>query len=186
MASAVARPTYTYDDLERLAEGYPRQTLELIDGELIVSPAPIPIHQIISGNLFLAIGSIIKEGRLGQTFPAPIDIRFTADDVLQPDLCVVLADRLHIVGPKAIDGPPDLVVEVFSPSTRVRDIREKRATYARFGVPEYWTVDPDERSVTPENLAAGRYLARPVEDGIVRSSVVPGLAVSLADIFDGV
>lgn len=186
MATQVARQTYSFDDLERLAEEFPHKRLELIDGELFVAAAPTPPHEIITVNLLYPIETVLRPGRLGRVFTAPVAVRFTPQDVLEPDLCVVLADRLHIVGPKAIDGAPDLVVEILSPSTRVRDIREKRAVYARFGVREYWTVDPDPRTVTVELLHAGRYVPAPAGEGVVRSTVLPGLMIPVADVFDGV
>ena len=94
---------------------------------------------------------------LGLVLDAPIDVRLTPDNVLIPDVMFIARDRLHIIGPKAIDAPPDLVVEILSPGTRQRDLATKRTLYARFGVQEYWIVDPDARSVTVLTLAGDHY-----------------------------
>ncbi|HEU0116257.1 MAG TPA: Uma2 family endonuclease, partial [Thermomicrobiales bacterium] len=82
-----------------------------------------------------------------------------------------------------IDAAPDLVVEVLSPGTRERDRGPKRALYARFGVREYWLVDPDARALTVFALRGERLEPQPLAEDVVRSGVVPDLAIPLADVF---
>ena len=104
-------------------------------------------------------------------------------EVVIPDLLFISRKRLHLVGPTAIEGPPDLVVEILSPATRSRDLGAKMALYARFGVREYWVVDPVARSISVFVLRDGRYEPLPQEGGIARSIVLPGLAIDVAALF---
>ena len=177
----------TYDDLESIPEERPGDRHEIIDGELVVTPSPIPVHQIISVNTEYALARLVRESGLGIVLHAPIDIRFTPENVLIPDIIFIAQDRLHIIGPKTIDAAPDLVVEILSPGTRRRDLDTKRALYARFGVQEYWIVDPDARTLTVLALAGDKFEAMPGgEGGAIASRVLPGLALALKDVFAGV
>ncbi|HEU0113172.1 MAG TPA: Uma2 family endonuclease [Thermomicrobiales bacterium] len=184
MATTVQR--YTYADLTELPSEREGDRHELFDGELVVTPAPVPDHQKIVGNLYAVLRIASLAAAAGDVFLGPIDVRLTPDTVLEPDLCFVAAERLHIVGPKTIDAAPDLVVEVLSPGTRERDRGVKRALYARFGVQEYWLVDPDARTLTLFVLHGDRFEAQPLDEAAARSNVLPGLVVALADVFAGV
>ncbi|MBA3450275.1 MAG: Uma2 family endonuclease [Chloroflexia bacterium] len=113
-------------------------------------------------------------------------IRFSPHDLLIPDAIFIAQDRLNILGKKTIDAPPDLVVEILSPGTRRRDLTTKRDLYARFGVHEYSIVDPLERTVTVLALMGNQY--EPVDggdEGMIRSEVLPGLELTLRDVFAG-
>jgi Uma2 family endonuclease len=82
-----------------------------------------------------------------------------------------------------MEGPPDLVIEIISPSSAGIDRIRKAATYATFGVPEYWIVDPEEESIEVQTLSGGRYRPIPPEDGLIRSVQVEGLVIDPADLF---
>jgi len=114
---------------------------------------------------------------------APTVVKPTPDAWVVPDLCFVARERLSIVGPSAIDGAPDLIVEILSPSIRGRDLAQKRALYERIGVREYWLLDPRERTVAAYVLRGGCYEALPLIDGKIRSEVVPRLAIDVAALF---
>ena len=180
--SVLARPL-TYDDLQDMPQD--GQRYEIIDGELIVTTAAVPKHQIVSHRLAVACDRGIVEPGIGQVFEAPLDVRLSAHDTVQPDLLAIRRERLHIVGEKSIEGAPDLVVEILSPSTRGYDQVRKAALYTRSGVPEFWIVDPDRRRVTVFALANGRYEEVPQEAGRVRSIVFPELTVELDWLFAG-
>ena len=185
MATTVKR--LTYDDLEAIPQGREGDRHEIINGELVVTPSPVPNHQDVSANIFFALQQIARSQKLGKVYSAPIDIRLTPDNVLIPDIVFIARDRLHVVGPKAVDAPPDLVVEILSPGTRQRDLTTKREIYARFGVREYWIVDPDARTVTILALAGNTY--QPVqggEGGAIQSRVLPELRLTLEAVFEGV
>jgi Uma2 family endonuclease len=124
---------------------------------------------------------------LGLVLPAPTGIRLTPDNLLIPDITFVARDRLHVIGPRTVDAAPDLVVEILSPGTRQRDLTVKRALYARFGVQEYWIVDPDARTVTVLAMVGDRFAPVPhAEGGAIVSRVLPGLELTLEDAFTAV
>ncbi len=131
---------------------------EILDGDLCVTPAPSPRHQRISWLLECELDRYFGRRGLGQMFHAPIDVILTDRDVVQPDI-VVVADPTHVSG-RGIEGPPLLVVEILSPSTRSQDRGIKAQRYARLGVAHYWLVDPEAQSV--ECLRAEQGLFRSV------------------------
>jgi Uma2 family endonuclease len=177
----------TYADLEAIPREREGDRHELIDGELVVTPSPVPKHQIVSGNVEYALQEHVRASDLGLVLDAPTDVRLTPDNVLIPDILFITRDRLHIIGPRAIDAPPDLVVEILSPGTRQRDLATKRALYARFGVQEYWIIDPETRNGTVLGLVGDQYVPIPLtEDATIASGVLPGLGLTLKSIFTGV
>lgn len=181
MATAV-RPL-TYDDLDLIPQDREGDRHEIIDGVLVVTPSPIPLHQIASGKLHVRFETFVEPRRLGRVIAAPIDVVFAPRQVAVPDLVFVRQDRLHIIGPKAIEGAPDLIVEILSPSTRGRDRGKKMRLYARFGVREYWILDPVARTIAVHLLRGEEYELVPNEDGVVRSTVLAGLNIDVAAFF---
>ncbi len=114
---------------------------ELLDGELIMPPAPGTRHQRIQVNLGARLFQFVKEMGAGKVYFAPTDVVFSGTDVVQPDLVFISTERRHIITPANIQGPPDLVVEILSPATAQRDKGYKRELYARCGVEEYWMIE---------------------------------------------
>ena len=135
---------YTYKDYLETPED---ERYELIEGDLLMAPAPIPNHQRISGRLDFALRLFVIEKELGEVFYAPCDVYLDAENVVQPDILFISKERLNIIGEKNIQGAPDLVIEIISESTAYRDLVQKKRLYARFGVKEYWIMIPGERSV---------------------------------------
>lgn len=177
----------TVDDLERLSEEREGDRQELIDGELVVTPVPIIRHQITSMNLTRSLDQHVRPRNLGMVFYAPTGIQFSRHDLLIPDICFVSRERLGILGEKTIEAAPDLVIEILSPGTRRRDLTTKRDLYARFGVREYWPVDPDKRTVEVLALVGVGYQPLPArEDGTLQSRVLPDLRITLEDVFEGI
>ncbi|MFN8375217.1 MAG: Uma2 family endonuclease [Anaerolineae bacterium] len=117
---------------------------ELLEGDIIVSPSPVPLHQRIIGLIYTLLTKLIPNG---EVFFAPIDVYFDEDNVPQPDVVWVAAESKCIVGEKRLIGPPDLIVEVFSPGTVRTDKKKKFRLYQKYGVREYWMVDPVEQYV---------------------------------------
>lgn len=126
---------------------------EVIDGELAVTPSPTSWHQLVVANLMHVLDNFVREHRLGRLFPGPVDLLFGEGDYLQPDLAFVRADRADLVSERGIEGPPDLVIEILSPSTAERDRGAKLERYRHFGVAEYWIVDLGARAVEVWRLA---------------------------------
>jgi Uma2 family endonuclease len=112
-------------------------------------------HQQISINLATMLNVFVQHHKLGEVYHAPFDVLFTEGDYMEPDLLFVRNARLDVLSDRGIEGPPDLIVEIISPSTAERDRGLKLERYRLFGVAEYWVVDPDARSVEIWNLAAG-------------------------------
>ena len=113
-----------------------------LDGELEVSPAPAPRHQAVLGNQFWILHGHVQERGSGRVYCAPIDVILAPSSVVQPDLIFIAAGRESIVTERAIEGPPDLAVEILSPWSSRRDRVAKAALYAREGIRHYWVVDP--------------------------------------------
>ncbi len=159
---------------------------ELYDGEVIVVPSPFPRHQRVVMHLGEVLGEYERASG-GIVFAAPIDIVFTEYDVIQPDLVFFRKERRHLIEMwQETRVPPDLAVEVLSRSTERRDRGRKMALLARFGVPEYWIVDPVKNSFEIYTLSFGSYaLAEPHgEDEHVRSPTLPGLSFNFHRIFE--
>src|SRR5215204_7341917 len=118
----------TIEDLEDFPDDGQRH--EIITGELIVTAAPSPDHQQLVGLLIRIIGNYVDDRELGLLFPAPVDVKLSENDVVEPDLVFVAEAQREIVTGRYIDGIPNLVVEVLSPSTQRTDLVRKRALYA--------------------------------------------------------
>ncbi len=129
---------------------------QLIEGVLYVTPAPILRHQRISRRLQLPLMHAIELTGLGEVIDAPMDVIFSDDSVVQPDIAVVSTQRSEILD-RWIRGAPDLVIEVLSPSTRRIDARLKRDLYAGYGVPRYWIADPETDRIDLYVLEDGAY-----------------------------
>ncbi len=121
---------------------------EIIDGVHYVSPAPSTAHQDASRHIQFQLYRAIEEPGLGRIYDAPTDLQLSEVDVVQPDLLLVLYEHRGRVARKKLIGPPDLVVEILSPSTAERDHDLKRTLYEQRLVPEYWIVDVDEQTVS--------------------------------------
>lgn len=178
-----ARVGLTYEDYCALPDDGRRY--EILDGELAVTPAPVPNHQEVIANLLAPLHGHVTARGLGKVFPAPIDVILADTSVVQPDLVFVRAERLSLVTARAIEGPPDLVVEVLSPTTEARDRGVKRELYARFGVPQYWLIDTEARRLTAYELAGTTYRQVVERTGTAEftPTLFPGLTLSLAAIW---
>lgn len=179
------RVRMTYDDLLALPDDGMRH--ELIDGEHFVTPSPRSAHQLISGNLHFALREHLVARGGGVVMYAPFDIVLTMHDVVEPDLIYFSSRRFKaVVTEKHAQGPPDLAIEILSPSTRRRDEVLKRRLYERMGVSEYWIVDPELALVNVHRLEGGKYarteLARGRDD-VLTTPLLPGLLLPLQKVF---
>ena len=158
---------------------------ELLDGELIMVPAPSTGHQRIDTKLGWRLAQFVEQKSLGEVFFAPCDVVLSDINVVQPDLLFVSNTRAPIITADNVQGPPDLVVEILSPSTANRDRALKRTLYAQYGVPEYWLVDPDARTVTVLRLGAAGFtvVAQYGAGDTLTSPTLPSFTVNLDDIF---
>ncbi len=138
------RERYTYEDYAKLPD-YPRY--ELIDGEFILTPSPGTDHQGVSFELSGMLRDFLRKHKIGRAFAAPMDVVFDKWNVCQPDLLFVSNERASIITSAAVRGAPDMVMELLSPSNSYYDVTKKKDLYERFGVKEYWIVDPMEHSI---------------------------------------
>lgn len=171
---------YSYADLASMPEDNLRR--EIIDGELIVNPAPTTRHQRALMNLSRLFADY-RDRHGGEAFFAPTDVYLSDVNVVEPDLLFVHADHVYRVEDPYVKGAPDLVIEVSSPSTRRLDVGRKRDLYARFGVPEYWFVDLDSDRVDVHNLTVDGYgpPQRFLPGDTLKSRVLPGLTVRVEE-----
>jgi Uma2 family endonuclease len=139
-----------------LGEDPPGVRLELVNGEVAVSPSPIPSHGYVVLRLAKILSIHIDQHDLGRLYP-DIDTIFGEYDVRRPDLLYFSKSRLHLIGEKAMEGPPDLCIEVVSPSSVKVDRKEKLAQYAKAGVPFYWIADPKPRTLDGYELTSRKY-----------------------------
>ena len=176
----------TYEDYALIPDDGRRH--EILDGTHVMSPAPRTQHQRVLLELAFSLRVHVREHGLGEVFVAPFDVVLSDHDIVQPDLVFVRDDRLSIVDEVNCKGAPDLVAEVLSPSTRRRDLIEKRKTYARFGVAEYWAVDPEVDAVQVFRPDADSRYVRAAEltaeaGDALTSEVIGGWSLPLADLF---
>lgn len=186
MATTVHRKlTYEeFQDLPREEVGH--RQLELIDGEVFVTPAPRTIHQVAAGNLHFALRKFVQEQNLGRVLFAPYDVVFSKWTALEPDLLFIRRDRFSIITDANAQGAPDLVIEILSPSNRAYDRETKHRVYQQGGVPEVWYVDPEKRSVEILNLdpvGVYRMTAKLSGNAAIVSLALPGLSLTLEEIF---
>lgn len=177
----VIRPIFTADDLAQLPEDGKRY--EILGGDLAVSPSPNRKHQNVIRRLSAFFIAVESQG-YGRWYPAPFDVVLDDYNVVEPDLLFVRTEHRERVTEAHVQGPPDLIVEVLSPSTRERDLGVKAHLYARFGVNEYWVVDPDAKTLTAYQLTSAGYEPHgPLRCGeTFVSPLFPDTALSIADV----
>ena len=175
-------PVHTYEDYAQLPEGSPYQ---LIGGKFVMTPAPTPYHQIVSGRIEDELKAYCKPKALGEVVHAPLDVYFNDTEVFQPDIIFISHGRANIIGEKKIEAAPDLVVEILSPSTAYYDLRHKMRVYEAAGVKEYWIVDPMEKTVEVFENAGKEFklVSSAREKGLAQSKLLPGFEMSAEKIF---
>ena len=178
---APTKARYTYSDYLATPEDSSRR-YEIVDGELFVTASPRFRHQEIVVNIGHVLAALSIEHDLGKVATGPT-VRLRDDMVMEPDLVFLRADRLGLIESGRIHGPPDLVVEVLSPSNRGFDRSLKRSRYLEYGVPEVWIVDPDAETVEVWRSGAdGRTITKGSFEWQVGERT---LGIALAEIFRG-
>lgn len=160
---------------------------ELIEGELVLNPAPVPHHQWIIGNIYYALRSYFESYGGGRAYLSPVDVVLSSENVLEPDIVVVMADRMPLVGPKNLQGPPNIAIEVLSVGSRRKDEVTKKRLYERFGVDEYWIADP-ETEIVKIYRRAGDTFDRAMETstetgGVLTSPLLPDFSLDVNRVF---
>jgi Uma2 family endonuclease len=176
----------TYEDFLLFPDDGKRH--ELIDGEHYVTPSPSLRHQTISGRLHFWISKHLEEHPIGRVWTAPLDVVLSKFDVVEPDLIYVSNQRSTILTRQNIQGAPELAIEILSPSTRRTDEVTKRRAYERWGIAEYWVVDPELDLVKVYRLRDDGKFERTAElfaesDDALTTLLLPDLSISLQALF---
>lgn len=171
---------YTFADYMKWDDN---QRWELIDGVPYLMSAPTVEHQRISGRIYLQIASYL-EGKSCEVFYAPFDVRLAADTtddtVVQPDI-VIICDK-SVFMKTGCRAAPDMIIEILSPSTSIRDRDVKFKLYQRTGVKEYWIVDPVTKMVYAHILDNGLYYIKYYKE-TDKAPVLDSFKINLADVF---
>jgi Uma2 family endonuclease len=173
----------TYDDYCALPSDGNRY--EILDGELSVTPAPATIHQIALGNLYRILSIHVLAHRIGRLLLAPTDLILATTTVVQPDLIFIGNDRSHVITQRGVEGAPTLVVEVLSPATQANDRQAKAQLYAKYGVPHYWLIDPDQETLEAYALAGAQYnpVSQNQSGDAFTSALFPGLSFQISELW---
>lgn len=174
---------WTYEEYVRLTDG--EEYFEFIEGRQFIQPSPSTWHQSALGHLLYRLVPYLEETKLGVVLHRPLDVVFSDDTVLQPDIILTLNEHCERIREAGIFGAPDFVIEVLMPSTELRDRHDKLEVYSRYGVREYWLADPESRRIEVFVLESGRLVKKAEHDsGEAHSiAVLPGFSVPLADVF---
>jgi Uma2 family endonuclease len=180
------RRKLTYEDYLLFPEDGLRH--EILDGEHYVTSAPSRWHQAASRNLTYFFAGFLRRNLLGSIFTAPFEVVLSEHDIVQPDLLFISKERLGILTEKNVQGAPDLIIEILSDTTQRRDKTLKRDIYERFGVLEYWLVDPQRQTVrvfrsSDAGFVAALDLSAAAAD-VLATPLLPGLEIPVAEIFE--
>lgn len=160
---------------------------ELIDGEIMKKQAPSPQHQEIKGNIYFALKTYTNKNKNGKVYDAPIDVFLNDTTVVQPDVLYISNERRNIIDETdGIIGAPDLVVEVVSRNSVIRDRVSKRNIYEKSAILEYWIVDPQNEVVeiyTKENEQFVLFSALEDEGDVAKSKVIEGFEIKFEEVF---
>ena len=157
---------------------------ELAFGVLRVAESPTLYHQRVVRDVTVALHAFVREHRLGEVVPAPMDVILDYDAalVVQPDIVFVASDRSHIMSDR-LTAAPDLVVDVLSPHPRIGRLDERVSWFAKYGVRECWLIDLARRELAVLEFADGLVAQRLLltRHQRIPSTVLPGLALTPAD-----
>jgi Uma2 family endonuclease len=183
MLTTVSTEKWTYQRLikELLAE----TRYEIRNYHLIDMPSPTTQHQRIAGITYRLLFQFIAQNQLGEVFISPLDVVFEEGNVCEPDLILVLKENKEIINKKNILGSPDLLIEVVSKGSVVRDYVEKKNDYETFGVKEYWLIDPLNETIIVYTLENQKYVifSSVEEQGIAKSKLLNGFEITFEDVF---
>jgi Uma2 family endonuclease len=176
---------WTYEDWLRLPDDGFRY--EVLNGELHTTPPPTLGHQNAVTELVTQMRNFAKQIGIGVVLTSPVGVRLPGQPVpVQSDIVFVRAERRDILGESYVEGAPDLVVEVLSPTNWLYDRREKLQAYQQVGVPEYWSVDYRARTVEILALEEEKYtlLAEFRSGETACSQILPGFEIGVDDLFE--
>ena len=174
---------FTYEEYRTLPEN--GRQYQVIDGDLIMSPAPKTWHQKVLLRILFALMDFLRSRRCGEVFCAPLDLILSEENVVQPDIVYISNERRGIIFRDGLRGTPDLCVEILSPSNRDLDLNAKRLLYAKYGLPELWIVDPDANTLMLYRLQEDCQAPLKVlgANDTLTSPSLPGFSLALSAVF---
>jgi len=180
----VPKKVYSYQDYFELPDD--GNKYEIIEGELIMSPAPYTIHQDVMLNIAVDLVNFVRKTKIGKIYVAPTDVVISDINVVQPDILFITSEKLQIITAKNIKGVPDLIIEIISPATGYYDLSGKKDLYEKIGVSEYWIIDPMKQRVDIYYHSGKKFeLSQRLEkEGQITSHVLKGLQINLKKIFE--
>ena len=162
-------PTSMLEVWENLPEG---TLCQLINNKLIMSPAPQDLHQVVLSDIFVEIALYLRKNNIGQIRISPYDVHFSKQNILQPDILFIKNENLRKIKSRGLFGSPDIVIEILSPSTAHIDLDEKKLVYEKFGVQEYFIVEPTSKSVFTFFLKDAEYEEQETTEAAIKSVVL--------------
>lgn len=154
-------------------ESLPESTLcELINDKIVMRPSPFDVHQKILVEISVEISLFLRKNAIGNIIVGLYDVHFSKQNILQPDIIFIKNENLHKIKENGLHGAPDIVIEVLSPSTSHFDFDDKKSIYERFGVQEYFIVEPNSKSVISFNLVDGEYEEQESSNSKFRSALL--------------
>ncbi len=188
MESLLAEQKITVREYLEREDFEPGFTYELIAGEIVKKTSPHPKHQIVLSNLFTETDNFVRDKKLGIVLFAPVDVFLDEQNALVPDLIFISETRKAIITDNGVEGAPDLVVEILSPSTAKYDRGDKMKVYKKHRVTEYWLVDPKLKSVEIYTFLDGDYELKELvmETGLAQSTVLQGFVLDVEKVFEAI
>lgn len=153
-ATAITKQKKTFKDYQQLPEG---SAYQLLNGEIIMSPLPNRSHQKLIGEIFRLIANFLNQNPAGEVYIAPSDVYLDDENVVQPDIYFVSNNNLFILKDNGAEGAPNMIIELLSPSNAYYDLKTKLQLYEKYGVKEYFIVDPEDDIVIAYKLIDGKY-----------------------------
>jgi len=152
----------------------PEGTLaELINDVIYIFPSPNYHHQDISSELSMQIRAHVKKNKLGNCLSAPMDVFLDNRNAVQPDILVILSGNMVILtDDRKIKGVPDLLIEILSPGNKKHDTEKKKTLYEKFGVKEYFIIDPDNKETTAYSLTDKKFVKQEPVKGKIKSKLL--------------
>ncbi len=185
----VATKGLTYQEFKQMEfDDNDTSWYELINGELVRKQSPTIGHQNVADNILIAMKTYARKKQLGKAFSAPLDTVLDDGNAYHPDVLFVSIDRYHILDEKeeVVIGAPDIVVEILSKGTAIYDRGDKKDIYEKYGVREYWLVNPKSKTVEVYSFEKERFKLKQYaeETGTIKSTVLKGFKIELEKIFE--
>jgi Uma2 family endonuclease len=162
-------PRTMFEVFKSLPEG---TLCQLINNNLVMSPTPTDPHQKILMDISAQLFFYVSKNQLGEVRVAPYDVYFNRKNVYQPDIVFVAKENINKIKEDGLHGAPDLVIEILSPPTAKYDLEDKKDVYERYGVKEYWAVDPVSKQIYFFKLVKDEYVEAETKNAVIKSSLL--------------